>query len=215
MRSARSIAASKSSLGRTMALAGLVYCILIVIFSGCKVTENNYKTLSFFFDGVPDPNAPPTTGPSENGSILGTGGGGKVVAFVHKPYAENKCDACHGSTAKQYEDFQKPSPTICVTCHQKELNKFPIMHGPVAVGECLLCHAPHESSIPGMLNKPSPQVCVQCHIPELLPRNPPEHLSDQSCLDCHYAHGGDKHGFLRKTVATTQPTARPTTEAIE
>src|SRR5205814_9332256 len=133
------------------------------------------------FDGVPDPNAPKVEATDENSRQTATGA--RVVSYVHKPYAENKCDACYAGNAKQYEEFQKPDPKICSTCHQKELTKFPVMHGPVAVGECLLCHAPHESSIPGMLAKPAPAVCVQCHVPELLPKNPPEHESDQSCLD--------------------------------
>jgi predicted CXXCH cytochrome family protein len=200
---ARPIADRKTNLcGPLMAGAGLVCCALLLSFFGCTA-EKRYKTLSFFFDGVPDPNAPPVSAEdSEFGGSIGRGKGTSAVAYVHKPYAENKCEECHASTGKKFEDFQKPDPLLCIKCHQKELTRYPVMHGPVAVAECQLCHAPHESTIKGMLKQPSPQVCVQCHVTELLLPDPPEHMqADKSCLDCHVAHGAEKHGLLRKDFA--------------
>ena len=38
--------------------ATVVSAWLLVLLAGCTVTEKNYRTLSRFFDGVPDPNAP-------------------------------------------------------------------------------------------------------------------------------------------------------------
>src|SRR6185436_13604056 len=97
----RSIAARRMTPGRVVALVAVIYCAWVAILSGCKVTDQNYEALSFFFDGVPDPNAPPVPeNTGELGSITG-GGGGKTVAFIHKPYAENKCDACHTGNAKR------------------------------------------------------------------------------------------------------------------
>jgi predicted CXXCH cytochrome family protein len=187
-----------------------------VVLLGCKATEKNYKVLSFFFDGVPDPNAPVL---SEEEEASARGMAPVVNAYIHKPYKEGKCSECHSSAGGEYQDFDKLTSSICLKCHQNETTKFAVMHGPVSTGECMMCHAPHESAIPGMLKEAAPSVCVKCHIPELLSPDPPEHtMADKSCLDCHVAHGSDKHGLLKKTFAlaspTTRPTAAPTTRSM-
>src|SRR5581483_12228618 len=203
------------------AAGGCIYLLatLLLSLSGCTVTQKNYSALSFFFDGVPDPNAPKLpAGSNDEGNETVAGNGGRLNrVFIHKPYDEGRCDACHGA-AKEFTDFTKMGSDVCLKCRQKELNKFPVMHGPVAAAECLLCHAPHESTYPKLLKEPSPQVCIQCHLPELLPQKPPEHQSEAvSCLDCHFGHGGPKHGLLRPvstTAASTQPATTQTTAAL-
>lgn len=191
---------------------------LILIGPSCSA-EKNYKVLSFFFDGVPDPNAPPVV---EGAEATSSGSAPKMLAIVHKPYAEGKCGECHEGDTSKFESFQKLTSDVCMKCHAAKINQYPIMHGPVAAGECLLCHNPHESAVKGLLNDNSPQVCMQCHVPELLPTDPPEHQNPKrSCLDCHVAHGGDKHGLLlswyrgeRSAPPATEPTTEPTTQSI-
>ena len=176
-----------------------------VLSSGCS-SEKRYKVLSFFFDGVPDPNAPAVaTGDQDEfgGQRAGNGSGAaKPVAFMHKPYGDNQCSACHENARGNFDDFQKLSSDVCLKCHDKVRDEFPVMHGPVAAAECNLCHVPHESSIPHLLRDAAPTVCVQCHQPELLSPTPREHLlPDKSCLDCHTGHGSDKHGLLKPNIA--------------
>jgi len=180
------------------------------LWSGCTA-EKKYKVLSFFFDGVPDPNAPAV---DLNASVAVDERGKPVHVVLHKPYADNNCAVCHGS-AKEFSDFTKIPSTVCITCHTKIPNQYPIMHGPVSAVECNWCHTPHESQNDHLLKIASPDVCVQCHEPALLPAKVPEHLlAERSCLDCHFAHGGQKHGFLRPVFlsnATTAPTTPPAT----
>ena len=187
---------------------------------GCS-PEKRYQVLSFFFDGVPDPNAPPVAVDDEGNPIEGpgfVGGTGNFVrAVVHKPFADNDCASCHGANTGKFEDFQKVESNVCGKCHAQVATQFPVMHGPVAVGECNLCHAPHESTVKHLLKEESPAVCTQCHLPELLPAEPPDHVAaTRSCLDCHMGHGGHQRGLLRADYtpgdATTRPATQPATQ---
>ena len=189
----------------------LVASVALSVWSGCTATEKNYKVLTFFFDGVPDPNAPVQVSGGESESIVSApvslGGRGSI----HKPYAENKCSDCHGG-ASRFEEFTKIPPTVCLNCHKDVPNAYPVMHGPVATIECNWCHSPHESPSASLLKFPSPDVCVQCHEQTLLPTTVPEHLEPgHDCLKCHVGHGSEKHGLLRPTIAIAVPTTMPTT----
>jgi predicted CXXCH cytochrome family protein len=216
----RTTSSPKKSWGRMMALAGvLVYLLasLLLSITGCETPAKRYRVLSFFFDGVPNPNAPRLAAQGSEDSIqtVAGAGGARTRVYVHKPYDEGHCYECHGE-AKEFFEFKPMGSEVCLKCHRKELDKYPVMHGPVASAECLLCHAPHESQYTKLLKEPSPQVCVRCHLPELLPQEPAEHQSASvSCLNCHNAHGGDKHGLLKKiatttTAPTTAPSSQPT-----
>jgi predicted CXXCH cytochrome family protein len=184
---------------------------------GCTPTEQNYKVLSFFFDGVPNPSDPAFRSGRASRSG-GLGGAEAFVVYTHAPYADpdpNACNVCHeGRVGGVYTRSSLTiPPTVCLKCHQDEVNKYPVMHGPVAAVECLWCHAPHESSIPALLRRRAPELCLQCHTLELLAPWPPEHHQpDIDCLQCHVAHGGERHGLLRARVnpPSTAPSGGPT-----
>jgi predicted CXXCH cytochrome family protein len=184
-----------------LTLAALAICFAAFEL-GCTA-EKRYKVLSFFFDGVPDPNAPKVAVDSSGNPLTRPGALPGITVVLHKPYADNNCGACHESATGTYEQFTKLPPEVCLKCHAKVPSEYTIMHGPVSAGECLLCHTPHESSIAHLLKDPPPGVCTQCHVSELLPKEPADHLTNRSCLDCHTAHGGEKHGLLRAGVALT------------
>ena len=193
-------------------VAAELFCLL-VLFAGCS-SERRYKVLSFFFDGVPNPNAP-AAGTQDEFAAQRAGGVAIPIAYTHKPYAENKCSACHENATGRFDDFQKLESSICLRCHQDVTDKYPVMHGPVAAAECNLCHVPHESSIPKLLRDTAPAVCVQCHQSELLSPEPPEHLmADKSCLECHSGHGGAKHGLLKSGIALKSWSSSPSTTTL-
>jgi predicted CXXCH cytochrome family protein len=165
-----------------------------ILSMGCSVRKN-YKTLSFFFDGVPDPNAPLARPSGPAGSAAPTYGY-EVVAkmYRHKPYADGKCDACHEPDKKHLLTVKAE---LCIKCHAPATTQYPTMHAPVAIGQCLWCHEPHESDSPKLLKTTAPQLCLQCHDQGLLPSDIPAHLSDQAnCLFCHTGHGGTKPSML-------------------
>ena len=183
---------------------GLGFVIWLAI--GCS-HQNRYKVLSFFFDGVPDPNKPAVaSATSENGAPITVG-----IVSTHKPYAAGKCDACHQSTGEEVGSAQTViDSSVCMKCHQTEIQKHAVMHAPVAAGACLFCHNPHNSALPHLLSTPAPALCTQCHDRSLLGGNPPEHLSESSqCLDCHVGHGEDKRGFLLRAVLPKSSAPRP------
>lgn len=184
--------------GGVVALAITAALLLLATsqWMGCS-PERHYKTLSFFFDGVPDPNAPPSL---VNGEETDATGAPIPRAFLHKPFAENRCDACHATASGRFEDFDKADDSSCAQCHPNVQTQFAVMHGPVAIGGCSFCHVPHESSIPALLVDAAPAVCMTCHDRELLPVDPPDHQTDRSCLDCHVGHGSDHRGLLRPGV---------------
>ena len=188
-------------------LTVMLACTVLIAWTGCTAAKR-YHVLSFFFDGVPDPNALQITSATVAGQVA-------RPVYSHKPYLEGKCDSCHtGGMNSVFEPTNtlEVSSRVCLKCHERVLNEYPIMHGPVVVIECLRCHAPHESNTAHLLAGPSPNICRQCHEPVLLSPRIPEHMDlKASCLDCHFGHGAEKHGMLRPNVPTLEsPTTAPT-----
>ena len=106
------------------------------------------------------------------------------------------------------------SSSVCIKCHEKVLTAYPVMHGPVVSGECLMCHAPHDSTVAHLLKGAAPRVCTQCHTPENMVPVRPEHKDEKAdCLTCHFGHGGPSRGLIRPkgpvAGAATQPAVSP------
>lgn len=176
---------------RSPGLAVVVTTVAIAIWSGCSVTKHNYKTLSFFFDGVPDPSS------SIGGAGIGSDGKPQFV-LVHKPYAEDRCDACHRTKYRP----TKSDAGICIECHAAVQTEYPKMHGAVIAMACLWCHNPHESSHPALLRSADRKVCSQCHTAGMLESaRVPAHADDtRGCVECHSGHGGTLPFMLKPGV---------------
>jgi len=190
--------------GGRLALAGLLAAALapVVCWSGCS-PAGRYRTLSFFFDGVPDPSAP----------VIDTSSAGALrrspTYSVHQPFAAERCSDCH---ARRFRLGPQDSG-LCLDCHAEVPREQPFMHGPVAAVACLWCHSAHESAYASLLKGPARQVCSSCHEPGLLnvTRVPAHADESRSCLECHQGHGGGGRHFLRAGVAPAAPgsPARP------
>lgn len=183
---------------------GLLLVLAIIMIVGCT-PERRYKVLSFFFDGVPDPNAPKVD--RNAGQVVTTSSGRVIRVYQHKPFKDNQCGSCHAVSSGSYESFEKLDAKICLKCHANELTRYPVMHGPVASVQCLTCHSPHESAIPGLLKEKAPGVCTQCHVPDLRPKDKDHQSPASPCLTCHVGHGSNKQGLLRKSIAAAPTTA--------
>jgi predicted CXXCH cytochrome family protein len=169
------------TVGRLLAVEVVLVSAIIAIWSGCSVNKRNYKVLNFFFDGVPDPSLPA-------GSEPGVDGGPPRLVVVHRPFAEENCEACHRT---RYRPSRNDS-SICLECHDTVKTAHPFMHGPVEANACLWCHNPHESSHPALLRDTDRKVCSQCHTPSMLSSTKvPAHADTaRGCLECHSGHGG-------------------------
>ena len=162
--------------------------------TGCTVTKSNYRTLSRFFDGVPDPGV---TVAADGTEIVG---GQKVPSLsIHEPYAKEQCSSCHNTGVRLSRD----SSSLCLSCHDKVQTEHVQMHGPVAAGACMWCHSPHESPYKHLMRDADRKVCTLCHTPSLLDaERVPAHASpDASCLECHFGHGGPERYQLRPGIA--------------
>lgn len=178
--------------GRRIALAGGAMVLVALVWTGCSV-EKNYELLSFFFDGVPNPNRLTNIDGGSPGSMRES-----LTYTIHQPYAEQQCDACHRSMF----DRSGIGSEVCLNCHSDVQNEYAYMHGPVAVGACLWCHAPHESAYAHLLKEKDRPVCTQCHGPAMLDteRVPAHADEERGCLECHTGHGSDARHQLRAGI---------------
>jgi predicted CXXCH cytochrome family protein len=199
--------------GRPARWIALALVGLLAVLVSCQ-EQRDYKVLSFFFDGVPDPNAPP---PAQATAVRFSAARPLELtpsrAYQHKPFALGQCSQCHQADRKQLNKLS--SVDLCVKCHTNTTHEFAVMHGPVAQSLCLWCHDPHESDQPHLLKSVGSDLCLQCHDRELLPPQNPAHQSETAvCLDCHLGHGGRDHDLLRspQSPIAALPTTRLATE---
>ena len=170
-----------------LAVGGAALCL--AIWAGCTVTKKNYSTLSLFFDGVPDPFLPPKGADGPGDSTI------SASVVVHKPFAEEKCDACHNT---QYKPSRN-DPRACYTCHEK-----------VAEGHAWV----HESARKWLLRSQDRKLCMQCHAATMLNGNVvPAHADPNfGCIECHFGHGGDTPLMLKPGASRLAPPPTPESE---
>jgi predicted CXXCH cytochrome family protein len=179
------------------------------VLAGCAIgctTRKRYQVLSFFFDGVPDPDAPRGAASAARRNTRTN-----HPVFVHKPFSEEKCSACHLNSQDIFTRA-KIRPDACLDCHPNVPREHASVHGPVVNNLCLWCHSPHSSPQEHLLKAPAPKLCTQCHDPATLGPTPPEHLDRKAdCLSCHSGHGGQTGSFLKALAAAPPPPALPAT----
>ena len=181
----------------------------LLVALGCSV-EKHYKTLSLFFDGVPDPNAPQEG--RRDGSGLTRGPRQGLIFFNHKPFFDGECSQCHGSGSGPMipTTGAKVRPGLCLECHQTIENQYPFMHGPVAAQACTQCHAPHRSTVPKLLKAVPEELCFNCHDGRELNPAVAEHQAQTDCTRCHNGHGGSTWAMLKPLPPEpTEPDATP------
>jgi predicted CXXCH cytochrome family protein len=163
-----------------------VVCALAVLATACS-----YKTLTFFFDGVPPPAsaAVQSRAPAAASEVRSS-----PVGSLHGPYAAKQCDGCHVSGSSNA--LVVPADKLCARCHALALDK-KFVHGPVVAGGCLVCHDPHSSAQPFLLVGESGNFCLSCH--DIRSLGPVEgHVENgPGCTTCHEAHMSDRRFLLR------------------
>ena len=173
-----------------------------LFFMSCDEAER-YKTLTFFFDGVPPPGPTGLQGePLDSNSPELDQTGQTPAWYVHEPRKD--CTTCHGKrkqrgfSSETYLIAQEPE--LCYNCHDDYTLSAPFVHGPVAVGQCLFCHNPHKSKVKYLLKEPEPGLCYLCHdvnTIELIAAHLPDQLS--SCTNCHNPHSSSSKALLKET----------------
>lgn len=166
-------------------ISGIV-CLVVALLYGCS-----HKTLSFFFDGVPNP--------EEKKSVLPQAGSAPATAaptrgyFEHGPYGSRQCEACH---EPQTNALIAPKEELCFHCHDLKLNK-KVIHGPLASGGCAVCHDPHSSPYRYLLVSDSATFCLYCHDRNEISKTEAHQNPAIQCTVCHDAHMSDKQYLLK------------------
>ena len=168
----------------------LLVFVIATTFTACAA-RTSYQVLSFFFDGVPDPDKVVT---AQAGNGNGNAAQKQTTKYLgHGPFEAKMCNACHvkGSNA-----LVKPIQELCLMCHQLDIKK-KYVHGPVAVGGCRVCHDPHGSGRAYLLVSQSQGFCFYCHNEQSVSRNPVHQGVTGSCTLCHDAHGSNEKYLLK------------------
>lgn len=182
-------------------LTGSAFLVFITFFSASCDEVKRHEILTFFFDGVP-----PIGYEDSDRDLFSDKAGmqdkqieNEVVWYAHK--ARKQCDSCHlKSKSSQWAvpEFVAEVPQLCYQCHDDTTAADNYVHGPVAVGQCLLCHDPHRAKNKQLLKKPQPELCFQCHNNVQVGKIP-GHADDMegTCTKCHDPHSSSVKAMLK------------------
>ncbi|MFT5424502.1 MAG: putative CXXCH cytochrome family protein [Phycisphaerales bacterium] len=191
-------ASRRGRLGWSAAVSVLGVLGLALVWGGCN-TQRHYELLSFFFDGVPDPNRPL--------DLLSEASASPTFS-QHQPFVSDDCLKCHEDPSQMTMSLEDSS--LCLQCHEDVTSQYPRMHGAVVGLACLRCHSPHFSSLASLLREPAPGLCMQCHDTNQMGSPSPQHEDlTRDCLECHTGHGGPDPHFLRASWADLSPAPPP------
>ena len=188
------------TLSRKSAVRVLLSVFLIILYSCSSGTGR--KVLTFFFDGVPQPDSSKRT---QKDSLLVKADKPLQAQqrqsrflqenFFHPPYKDKECDDCHDMDTG-FKLIDK-LPELCFNCHDDFREELKVLHGPVAMGACTECHHPHLAKNKMLLKRTGQDLCLYCHDKaDVLKNDAHEDLGDDNCTDCHNAHGGEEEYFL-------------------
>ncbi len=163
----------------------LLLCLWVVLAVGCS-----YKHLSFFFDGVPNPEKKIQALPGTQAIAPTT----RVQYSEHGPYAAKQCNACHNR--EMTNNLIVPVEQLCANCHELQLTK-KYIHGPLLSGGCLVCHDPHSSPYRYLLKSESDTFCFYCHDQIALPKDDAHSSVTAQCTSCHDAHMSNNKYLLK------------------
>jgi predicted CXXCH cytochrome family protein len=161
-------------------------------------------------------------------AVVGNAGNESGATWgLHEPL--KNCVPCHGDRWEQASVDQPnlvaPVPKLCYGCHKEFISLKGWVHGPVATGNCLLCHVSHETDNKSLLSKPIPELCFQCHGAGML-QSIANH-SDKSydkCNNCHEGHTSPGRMLLKQDFLDTDagldyisknPSIRPQTTFVD
>lgn len=179
--------------------------MLLAIAWGCSDPQQRYEVLSFFFDGVPPPGMTEADLRQQelNPGVVFVARSDEqkkeqeIVYRYHVPYVKRDCFGCHDQTKGYAAKIDRDSS--CVGCHDAyfQVAKADWIHGPVAMGECSMCHEPHRSEHAGLVKAPQPDLCYACHEASHFEADPfHSTLEDKTCTRCHDPHAAGNRLLL-------------------
>jgi predicted CXXCH cytochrome family protein len=191
-----SLSAKNRRVAGASIIAAVAFVVVATILSlGCATPESKYKTLSFFFDGVPEPPKALTEAEIAAGKT-DRAARAKAKPSEHRPWAEDKCDRCHDEN--RAFQLTRKKEELCLTCHQPSKFVGAIVHGPVSGGHCYGCHDAHESPFPHLLLAEGSAQCDKCHtLQNFSAREQHRQEKGADCLSCHLPHASERRYLLK------------------
>ncbi|MCD4729651.1 MAG: hypothetical protein K8R74_03550 [Bacteroidales bacterium] len=176
---------------------------VLLFFAACSV-QNNYTTLSLFFDGVPNPEeirqaALVDSLNAVTADSLDLNAQTATSEFLfHQPYLEKKCADCHDK-GRMGSLNQQPMLELCNQCHNDFGTQYNFTHGPAAGGFCTECHNPHKSKEEKLLKRTGQYLCLHCHDADQVFESDFHDSGDETnCINCHNPHGSNNPSLLEK-----------------
>lgn len=181
----------------------LLVTAVALLFWTCA-PKYSYRVKSFLFDGVPNPYEVKvsviTDSILKEDSISSKNSIAKKIARnefnLHEPYRERKCATCHDRN-----NMGKPKMSIialCAQCHDDFSQEYEVLHGPVATGNCTICHNPHQSKLNSLLQQDGQELCFKCHDANFTESSTiHKDIKDTNCTECHNPHGGNNNFNLQ------------------
>lgn len=176
--------------------------LAVMIFFTTCTTEKWHRTLTFFFDGVPDTTskqlvkANDSVKHADTSNVSHANVNNAPSQIIHPPYKERNCDACHQKDQKG--KFVAEQPDLCYNCHDNFKTKYKSLHAPVEAGSCTECHSPHYSKNKKLLIRQGQDLCLYCHDKQdVFKIETHKDIGETSCTECHNPHGGEDNYLLR------------------
>ncbi len=124
--------------------------------------------------------------------------------YIHGPIGAGVCTPCH----RPHKDYNPDKHNagsftmaakgkeLCFICHEnlKKSMTGKFIHGPVAMGDCIACHDPHQSDAKFSMKKPTTSsLCFSCHENKFTTK-PFLHgpVAAGDCNVCHNPHASDQ-----------------------
>lgn len=160
--------------------------------SGCA-EGTRYKVLSFFFDGVPGPQAEQAGQNVKRKDSTSTTKTEQYRYGEHGPYAAKLCESCHQRGTNK---LIMPLEQLCLNCHELKFGKKKI-HGPLTSGDCTVCHDAHSSPNRYLLVSDSKEFCFYCHDKNEIQKRDVHREIQAECTVCHDAHASANEFLLK------------------
>jgi predicted CXXCH cytochrome family protein len=127
----------------------------------------------------------------------GTGFEGSNSA--HAPLVEGMCLSCHmPHNSRNSNLLRSKAPSLCYSCHKKEIFAGTYVHTPIVIGMCLACHVSHQSENMHLLKDSGATLCFDCHeSSSILKKDPHRSVDKSSCLGCHAPHISENRNLIR------------------
>lgn len=119
--------------------------------------------------------------------------------FLHGPTAVAACTMCHEYSNPAAHDFELKSQgrELCDFCHINMTGtEGPVVHEPVATGDCLSCHNPHGAKDRKLMRRDSAAaLCADCH-EDAEGAHVHDPVAQGDCLSCHAPHTAQHAALL-------------------